>query len=192
VPFCERVLPKGFCAKCRRVGAACLRVTAVAAQKVITFLSSNAIALASLCIVFMGLYLTITAQREDREHKELMIRPSLIMHVEVDDFSFVLTNSGLGPAVIKDAVYRLDGKCIYPQNESAKTFAKDDYLEIVNYIDAGFGSLVDSAKWKSDFKVAPSSRVAMPLPTQIMAVGEQLVMYKSGSEFTSELHSKLR
>jgi hypothetical protein len=99
-------------------------------KKVITFLSSNAIALASLC---------------------------------------------------------MDGKCISPTSESAKTFARDDYLNITNYIAAGFGSLVDSVKWKSEFKAARSARVAIPVPSQIVAVGEQLVIYKMGSELASEL-----
>jgi hypothetical protein len=34
MPVCEKFLPVGFCAKCRRVAAACLCVTAVGAHDV--------------------------------------------------------------------------------------------------------------------------------------------------------------
>jgi hypothetical protein len=46
-------------------------------RKFFAFLSSNAMALSSLSIAGMGLYLTIPAQREDRAYKELLLRPAI-------------------------------------------------------------------------------------------------------------------
>src|SRR6266404_1041852 len=60
---------------------------------------NNALAIASLCIAAMGLYLTITSQSEERAHKELLLRPVLTADVQAGDYSVSVFNYGLGPAL---------------------------------------------------------------------------------------------
>jgi hypothetical protein len=40
-----------------------------------------------------------------------MIRPDLNLNVEVHNFSVTVVNRGLGPALITDTLYYLDGQC---------------------------------------------------------------------------------
>jgi hypothetical protein len=139
----------------------------------------------------MGLYLTISTQREDREHKELMIRPSLDMEVDESDFSIVLINKGLGPAVIKHVVYRLDDKCISPSKADLRYFISNSYSKTNYYIGHRFHSLLDSVQWRNDFKTSFGSNGGLPTPGQLIASGKDLLIYKVNAEFAAELHAKL-
>ena len=75
------------------------------------FCRDNAVALASLPIAAMGLYLTITSQSEERAHKELLLRPDLNLNVRVHDYFVTVVNLGLGPALITDTLYYFEGQC---------------------------------------------------------------------------------
>jgi len=160
-------------------------------RRLLDFLSDNSIALASLSIAVMSMYLTITSQRDDREHRELLIKPSLNSRVEIADWSVSIINSGLGPAVIKDSVYRVGAECV-AFLKSGK-IDQENLFRATQSIGDGFGAIFDATKFKDDrFKATPgAAQVRVPLPTAIIGVNEQLVLYKIDDAVGADLHAKL-
>jgi hypothetical protein len=96
----------------------------------LNFFRDNALALASLSIAVMGLYLTITAQREERAHKELLLRPVLQLEAEVGNFSVSLFNHGLGPALITDGLYYFDNRCRAVNSTNVEEFIETDLIKV--------------------------------------------------------------
>jgi len=99
-------------------------------RKLLNFFRDNAIAVASLSIALMGLYLTITAQREERAHKELLLRPALLLTTEVGDYSVALVNHGLGPALITDGLYYFDDRCRAVNSTNLEEFMETDLIKV--------------------------------------------------------------
>jgi hypothetical protein len=97
----------------------------------------------------------------------------------------------LGPAVIKNAVYRMDDKCVSATTDDRRTFLQENYAKITNYIGNGFGSLIDTIKWTKEFKATPGARVAIPVPSQVIGADKQIIIYKMFPEFANELNAKL-
>jgi hypothetical protein len=155
------------------------------------FLRDNALALASLSIAIMGLYLTITSQMDERAHKELLLRPSLVLRVETNDYSVFLVNNGLVPALIRDAVYYVDGQCLALESQDRKPFMAENYTKVVQHVTECFSALVDEIKWKSDWQSAHVFRAAVPIPSQIIGVNSESIIYKLAPEFAKEFKNRL-
>src|SRR5262249_41201468 len=69
------------------------------------------ISIGALCVSGLAYWNTIMTQREEREYRELSIRPSLSRGVETLDYSVRIKNGGLGPAWIKRIGGQFDGTC---------------------------------------------------------------------------------
>jgi hypothetical protein len=163
-------------------------------RSILAFVSANAstiIAVASVCIASLSLYFTIDAQRAERAHKELLLRPSLGVNVDATVYSVVLVNNGLGPAYIKNVAYHLNNECL-PFTDGAHAFAANNYSRANQHIVAVFGKLVDDAFFpKAEFKNTPSASVSLPVPSHILGVGQDIIIYRMGSEFAKELVPRL-
>src|SRR6267378_1507683 len=120
-------------------------------KRLLHFFRGNALALASLSIALMGLYLTITAQREERAHKELLLRPVLNIEVDVADYSVSIFNYGLGPAMITDTVYYLGGQCRAVNQTNVDQFVKTDLVKVGRDLSNFFVQQFAEAKWKDDW-----------------------------------------
>ncbi len=160
-------------------------------RKLLNFFRDNAIAVASLSIALMGLYLTITAQREEREHKELLLRPALLLTAEVGDYSVSLVNSGLGPALITDGLYYFDDRCSAVNRTNLEEFMQTDLIKARRDFGNFFIQPFATVKWKDGWKSSQVTRSTVPFPSQIVAVGQELTIFKLGSEFATEVRSQL-
>ena len=69
------------------------------------------ISFSSMVIALTGLVYTLQQQRLDNAYKELSIRPVLRTLHNSGDLSYVLSNQGVGPAVILRSVFMFDNKC---------------------------------------------------------------------------------
>jgi hypothetical protein len=69
------------------------------------------ISFSSMAIALISLVYTLRQQRLDNAYKELSIRPVLRAHHNSGDLSYVLSNQGVGPAVILRSVFIFDNKC---------------------------------------------------------------------------------
>ena len=160
-------------------------------HKLLNFFRDNAIALASLSIAMMGLYLTITAQREERAHKELLLRPVLQLEADVGNYSVSLLNHGLGPALITDSLYYFDGRCHAVNNTNMEEVMQTDIIKVGRYFTNFFIEQFNAVKWKDGWKSSQVTRTTVPFPSQIVAVGQAFTIFKLESEFAMEVHSKL-
>jgi hypothetical protein len=163
-------------------------------HKLLHFFRDNAIALASLSIAVMGLYLTITAQQEEREHKELLLRPALNLEVRPGTYSVSFFNHGLGPAQITDTIYVLDGQCHFMNRANSFEFAKTDFPKVERYFSNYFIRPFE-ALWKDGVKSPLKSPAvfgsAVPLPGMIVAVGQEFNIFKLEREIATEVYSTL-
>ncbi len=160
-------------------------------HKLLNFFRDNALTLASLSIALMGLYLTITAQREERAHKELLLRPELLLTAEVGDYSVALINSGLGPALITDGLYYFDDRCRAVNRMNLEEFMETDLIKVRLDFYNFFTQQFETTKWKDGFKSTMVTVSTVPFPSQIVAVGQELTIFKLDSDFAKEVRSKL-
>jgi hypothetical protein len=150
----------------------------------------NALALASLSIAAMGLYLTITSQSEERAHKELLIRPVLQFALQVSNFSVGVVNAGLGPALITDTVYFFDGQCRSANRKNLDLFLKTDFVDVHHNLGQFFVPQF-AALGKGDWKSTQGFGTVLPIPTQIVATGQVIDFFKLDSDLLAEVNSKL-
>ncbi len=96
------------------------------ARRFFAFIGRNAttvIALCSMVIAGCSLGLTYISQERDLTYREASIQPILGFFADVDTFSFVLQNEGMGPAVINRITFGLDGKCYDSDDKDQTAFA---------------------------------------------------------------------
>src|SRR5262245_37814828 len=79
---------------------------------------STLISIGALCVSCAAFWNTIVTQGDDREFRELSIRPVLAHLPEATDFSLRIKNRGLGPAVIKRMGGIAEGKCMELDSKS--------------------------------------------------------------------------
>jgi hypothetical protein len=72
----------------------------------------------------LSLYFTIEAQKLDRQYREVSIQPRVGLLGEVDDFSIVLANEGLGPAFIQRVTLGVAGKCYSSEVSTRADFSQ--------------------------------------------------------------------
>jgi hypothetical protein len=72
---------------------------------------SLSVSLLSLVVAGLSVIYTINAQKIEREYKEFMIEPNLHYYIDNRDFSIVIENRGLGPALLTRVAVELDGEC---------------------------------------------------------------------------------
>jgi hypothetical protein len=135
----------------------------------------------------MGLYLTITAQREEREHKELLLRPDLSLNVEVRDYSVTVVNRGLGPALITDTLYYLDGRCGTLNRNNVE---KADGVGVLRGLGRFFYPQFSDLTW-GEYKSTQGYQVTVPLPSEIISVGQEVPLFKLQPDLVEEIISKL-
>src|ERR1035437_3828065 len=99
--------------------------------------ASSILAISSLLIAGMSLYLTIQAQDDDRTYKELLIKPSLALRAHTVDWSVAIANDGLGPAQIKDIIYQFGGDCISMIDPDGG-ISRTNYYKVENALRARF------------------------------------------------------
>ncbi len=74
--------------------------------------SEKVVSVSAIVIATASIFITFWQGIEMRNHNRLSVRPNLEMIFSVDSkkFGYELENKGLGPAIIRDKVYYLDGK----------------------------------------------------------------------------------
>jgi hypothetical protein len=158
--------------------------------RVLNFCRDNApiiISLASLSIAWNSLNLTITAQREEREHKEFLLRPNLNLNVEVQDYSVTVVNRGLGPALITDTLYYLDGRCGTLNRDNVE---RADIVNIVRGLGRFFHPQFSELMW-DEYKSTQGFLIRVPLPNEIISVGQEVALFKLEHDLVEEVNSKL-
>jgi hypothetical protein len=160
-------------------------------HKLLHFFRDNAIALGSFSIAVMGLYLTITAQREERAHKELLLRPVLMLDAQVSNYSVAIANHGLGPALITDALYYFDGRCHAVSNMTMDEIVKTDAVKVTRAFGNYFVQQFEAVKWKDGWKSPPGVRTGVPFPSQIVAVGQEITIFGFEPEGAKAVSSRL-
>ena len=167
-------------------------------KKISGFLRNNALSLASafiaamgLLVAWMSLHLAITSQREEREHKELLLRPALVADVDLADYSVSVSNVGLGPALITDTLQYLDGQCIQVSRGNVDEFIRTNLSRAYQQIGRYFTEQM-AAKWKEEeFKSIPTFHVTVPLPSQIVAVGKDFSLFRLDTEAATEVKARV-
>jgi hypothetical protein len=152
--------------------------------------SNSILAISSLLIAGMSLYLTIQAQDDDRTYKELLIRPSLALRAHTVDWSIAIANDGLGPAQIKDIIYQIGGDCISmidPDGELSRT----NYYKVENALRTRFITDIFSFQIPSTSPAALTTRGQVLLPGTIIAVGKEIVLFRIDDTSLETLKSKL-
>lgn len=158
--------------------------------RVLAFCQINALSLTSLAIALMGLYLTITAQSDERAHKELLLRPDLSLEVQVRDYSVVIANRGLGPALITEMLYYLEGQCGAVDRRNLEGFVKIDVVSVGRSLTRFFSQQFTELTWGA-WNSLQGIQSQLPLPTQIIAVGQQIALFKLEPELVVEVNKKL-
>ncbi len=100
--------------------------------------SSDYIAIASVVIALVALITTIFQLRAAKIHNILSVRPLLHMHIENDDaLKYSFENKGLGPAVIMQTTFIIDGKQFnnpsYKQLHNALSMISVDDFKLLEY-----------------------------------------------------------
>lgn len=73
--------------------------------------SDTILSISAIFIAFISIFISIGDGVETRKHNRLSVRPKLDMsyNLNQDNFGYVLTNNGLGPAIITDKKIFIDG-----------------------------------------------------------------------------------
>jgi hypothetical protein len=139
--------------------------------------SASILAVSSVVIAGCSLYLTITAQREDRAYKELLIKPSIAIQTHATDFSVEFANEGLGPAEIKAVAYQFGGKCLSLLDDDG-TVSKTQYDEA----SAGIRQRLLTDIFNFEIPNTPGTlvniRTSLLLPKSILAAGGKHVIFR--------------
>lgn len=73
-------------------------------------------ALCSVVIASLSMYVSYMQGEASREHNRLTVRPMLQLEINVDPdtggYNAYVNNNGLGPAIVKNVIFRLNGKKI--------------------------------------------------------------------------------
>src|SRR5258708_17572114 len=94
--------------------------------------------------------------------------------------------------MMTDTVYYLGGQCRAVNQTNVDQFVKTDLVKVGRDLSNFFVQQFAEAKWKDDWKSSPAFRVTMPLPSQIVTVGQGSIIFKLDAEVATEVHAKLR
>ena len=74
--------------------------------------SEKIVSMSAIIIAIASIFITFWQGIEMRNHNRLSVRPNLEMVFSVDSksYGYQLENKGLGPAIIRDKAYYIDGK----------------------------------------------------------------------------------
>lgn len=166
-------------------------------KSVFGFLRTNALPLASAFIATMSLFValmslraTITAQREDREHKELLIRPALNIEAEVRDFSIIYRNYGLGPALITETLF-FDGRCHVVTDKNLGQFLATEYTDVTSHFATLFIRQFETPAWQGNWQAQRRFTGHLPIPSQIIGVGQEFILFRLEGDYRTEALQKL-
>jgi hypothetical protein len=137
-----------------------------------TAVASLLLAFASFCVAGLSLYFTINAQKDDRQYKELLLKPNLQVEASSHEYSVTLLNNGLGPAEVQDVLYYDGWGCIELLAQDRQSFDSRDYYKIIDALRKRFATRVASVPWKGN-KVDDNDymRIFIPLPKGVLGVG---------------------
>jgi hypothetical protein len=152
--------------------------------------SSPLLAISSLAIAVAALNLTISAQKEDRDYKELMIRPWIELEAHTTDFSVGFANNGLGPARIEDIIYHFGGECLSLLDEQGG-------ISQVNFYKADEGTrarMLNEIFSFAGFEPHPTlikTRQQVVLPHSIIQAGKSVTLFRVDNSSLDEFQKKL-
>lgn len=151
---------------------------------------SSILAISSLLIAGMSLYLTIQAQDDDRTYKELLIKPSLALRAHTADWSVAIANDGLGPAEIKDIIYQFGDECISILDAEGK-ISRTNYYKVQNALTSRFVNDIFSFQIPNTSPTALTTRGQILLPETIIGVGKEIVLFRIDDTSLETLKTKL-
>jgi hypothetical protein len=163
------------------------------AKRIRTFVEKNVsavIAISSLLIAGLSLYLTIQAQNDDRAYKELLIKPALALRAHTADWSVAIGNDGLGPAQGKDIIYQFGDECISMLDPDG-AISRTNYYKVQNALTSRFIADIFSFQIPNTTPTALSTRGQVVLPSTIIAVGKEVVLFRIDDPSLETLKSKL-
>jgi hypothetical protein len=167
-------------------------------RAVLSFISRNSatiIALASVSIACFSLFVTIDSQKRDRDYKELLLRPHLQVDPSTGDYSVRLVNKGLGPALITDTAYFMNGQCVKLIIEDmSKDFSQSTYRKVISDIGARFITPAIRLPWHDNSFFSATTRHAepgIPLPRQIIAAKDDVILFRFVQPFFDVFITKL-
>src|ERR1043166_3019055 len=166
-------------------------------KRSLAFISRNGTtitALTSLCIAALSLYVTIDNQIKERAHKELLLRPHLRFDPSTVDYSVRMVNDGLGPALITDTTYLMNGQCVKLGIDDTKDFSQSTYRKVVSDIGDHFIGPAIRLPWRDNSFISASTQHAepgIPLPGQIIGVKEDVILFRFVQPFHDVFMTKL-
>jgi hypothetical protein len=133
---------------------------------------------------------TIVTQYEDREFRELSIRPSLARIPEATNFSVKVKNNGQGPAVIKRMAGFAAGQCVELDslNKSEATL-KFQSEHLIPFIVDRLWFAMTVAGIKFDYMQA---RFQMPAPGTHIQKDDEFILFAFDDEDTTMLKKLVR
>jgi hypothetical protein len=162
--------------------------------KVRRFFSENytfILAISSVLIAACSLFFTISAQRSDLYYKESLIRPYFAWHVDAQDLTVKLVNDGLGPGVIKNVAWRMQGQCFVsnPKNPIEWHTNRQNFENFINiyFLDEVIG---DASVWKV-IGTRPATISEIPTPNQMLAAGKEIVVFGIAPEQVQSFRADL-
>jgi hypothetical protein len=161
----------------------------------VKFISTNALALTSLFIAALSLYLTVHTQNEDRDYKEMMIRPALTYEVHPFDLTVGYRNDGLGPAVIVDFVYKDGDECLSVADiYNSKLISGNIYrvgLDIQDRLFTQVYTFAVPTKSPGVTVARFNERGTMLAPGSIIATGKEWSLFRVPDDTLSEFRQDL-
>lgn len=90
----------------------------------------------------------------------------------------MVSNKGLGPALISDVLYYVDGCCHTMTSKNIEEFAETDLNHVIQYFGQFYIEQFQTTKWANNW-TSPQGRgfkTELPLPSQIIAMGQGLAI----------------
>jgi hypothetical protein len=157
----------------------------------LSIIITTAISIVALCLSGAAYWNTIVTQREDREYRELSIRPSLAHLPEATNYTVTIKNRGLGPAVIKRITGFAAGQCIEldPKHKTDATWRFQTEHLIPFFLDR-LGFALTFAGIKLDFRIR--TRFQMPSVGATIPKDDELIIFAFDEEDTAMLKKLVR
>lgn len=144
----------------------------------------------ALCFSGLAYWNTIVSQREDREYRELSIRPGLSRAVETSDYSVRIKNGGLGPAWIKRIGGQFDGTCFVFDGKSGG-FSDFQLNRVVPYVVSRLQIALREAGSEYD-RPRIRARSWMRQPTALLHKDEEMIIVAIDPEDAAAIHKLVR
>lgn len=119
---------------------------------------------------------TLVTQREEREYRELLIRPGLSRGFEMSDYSVRIKNGGLGPAWIKRIGGHFSDRCFVFDRKDDEGFVDFYNNHLAPFILRRLVKALEQGGIKLDDKFRVQTRSSMRLPRALLHKDEEMIL----------------